>query len=67
MYVSFLTVLGLHCYVGFFLATVSQRCSLVAVCGLLIAVASLAQEQRIQARELQWLGHLGSVGATPRL
>lgn len=40
----FLTVLGLHCFTGFSLIVVSERCSLVAVRGLPIAVASLVGE-----------------------
>ena len=35
-------MLGLRCWVGFSLVVVSRGYSLVAVCGLLIAVASLA-------------------------
>ena len=38
---NLLAVLGLYCYVGFSLVVVSRGCSLVAVVGLLIAVASL--------------------------
>ena len=42
----FLTVLGHCCHVGFSLVVMSGQCtgSLVAVCGLLIAVASLVVE-----------------------
>ena len=41
LFVKFLAVLGLHCCVGFSLVVVSGGYSLVAVVGLLIAVASL--------------------------
>ena len=54
----FLAVLGLHCCIG---------CSLVVVRGLLIAVAFLATEHRLQACGLHWLWHMGSVVAAPRL
>ena len=37
----FLAVLGLGCCLGFSLVAMSAGCSVVAVCGLLIAVASL--------------------------
>ena len=37
----FFTVLGLHCCTGISLVAVSGGCCLVAVCELLIAVASL--------------------------
>ena len=40
----FLVVLGLHCSAGFSLVVASGGYSLVAVCGLLIAVASLIAE-----------------------
>ena len=40
----FLAVLGLHCSAGFSLVVASGGYSLVAVCGLLIAVASLIAE-----------------------
>ena len=43
----FLVVLGLHCCLGFSLVVVSGHYSLVEVCGLLIAVASLFVEQRL--------------------
>ena len=39
----FLAVLGLRCSVAFFLVVGSRGYSLVVVCGLLIAVASLAE------------------------
>ena len=40
----FLTVLNLHCRAGFSLAALSRSCSLGAVWGLLIVVASLIEE-----------------------
>ena len=48
-----LAVLGLSCCVGFSLVVTSGGYSLVAVCGLLIAVASLVVEHRLQAHGLQ--------------
>ena len=45
--VIYLTVLGLHCCTGFPLVVASQGYSPVAVCGLLIAAASLVSEQRL--------------------
>ena len=42
--ISLLAVLGLHCCAGFSLVVVSRGCSLIVVCGLLIAVASLVAE-----------------------
>ena len=42
--ISLLAVLGLHCCAGCSLVVVSRGCSLIVVCGLLIAVASLAAE-----------------------
>ena len=48
MFVShlFLAVLDLHGCMGFSLVAVSGGYSLVALCGLLIAVASLVAKQR---------------------
>ena len=43
----FLAVLGLHCCVGFSLVVANWGCTLVVVCRLLIAVASLAAEYRL--------------------
>ena len=40
-------MLGLHCCSGFSLVAASGGYSLVAVCGLLIAVASLVVEHRL--------------------
>ena len=59
-------MLGLRCCMGFFLLVASGGYSLVAVLGLLIAVASLA-EHRLQGTWLQWLRHVGSVFAVPGL
>ena len=42
-----LAVLGLHCCVGFSLVVESRGYSLVAVCGLLIAMASLIEEHSL--------------------
>ena len=42
-FISFLTVLGLHCCVGFSLVVASRGYSLAAVHGLVIAVASLVE------------------------
>ena len=48
-----LAVLGLSCCVGFSLVVASGGYSLLAVCGLLIAVASLVVEHRLQVHGLQ--------------
>ena len=40
-------VLGLHCYVGVSLVATSGGYSVVAVCGLLITVASLVVEREL--------------------
>ena len=55
----FLTVLDLCCCMDFSLVAVSGGYSLVAMWGLLVAVASLVVEQG--------LGHVGSGAVTPRL
>ena len=44
----FLAVLGLNCCVGFSLVAASRDCSLAVVCGLLVAVASLVVEHKLQ-------------------
>ena len=44
---SFIVVLSLHC-TGFSLVVVNSGYSVVAVCGLLIAVASRVAEHRLQ-------------------
>ena len=49
-------MLGLHCYSGFSLAVVSGSYSLAVVCGLLIAVASLAAEHGAPERGLSRYG-----------
>ena len=43
----FLATLGLHCCLGFFLVVASGSHSLLAVCGLLVAVASLVSGLRL--------------------
>ena len=62
----FLAVLGLCCCGGFSLVEASRGYSLVAVCGLLIAAASLIVEQGL-THGLQSLWHLGSAVAVPGL
>ena len=44
----YLAALGLPCRAGFSLVTASQGYSEFAVCGLLVAVASLVSEHRLQ-------------------
>ena len=46
-----LVVLGLRCFEGFSLVAESRDCSLVVVCGLLTAVASLVAEHRLQSAQ----------------
>ena len=46
-FLPFLAVLGLCCCMGFSLVASSRSYSLVVVCGLLIAVASLVAEHRL--------------------
>ena len=53
LFIYFLAVLGLCCYVGFSLAAVRRGYSLAAVCGLLIAVASLVQSTSSRGRWLR--------------
>ena len=59
--------MGLHCCVGFPQVAVSRGDFLVAVCGFLIAVTSLAAEHGLQASGLQCRGpqalELNSCGA----
>ena len=57
----FLTTLGLHCCAQAFSSCNERGLLFVAVCGLLIAVASLAVEHGLQACGLQQLWHVGSV------
>ena len=52
----FLAALGLHRYAGFSLVAVRGGYPLVAVCGLLITVASLAVERGSRARGLSSCG-----------
>ena len=52
----FLAALGLHRYAGFSLVAVRGGYPLVAVCGLLIRVASLAVERGCRARGLRSCG-----------
>ena len=47
--ILFLAALALHGCEGFFLVAASRGCSLVVVCRLLIAVASLVAEHRLQS------------------
>jgi len=47
LFILFLAVLGLHCYVGFSLVVASRDYSPVAVLGLLVAVGSLIAEHRL--------------------
>ena len=57
----FLALLGLHCCTGFFsLAAVNRGYSLVAIHGLLIAVASLDQNTGFRAHGFQQLQLTGS-------
>ena len=57
-------MLGVHCCTGFFLVVVSRGYSLVVVQGLLIAVASLVVEHRLNSCSSQALEHrLSSCGA----
>ena len=46
-FIYFLAVLGLHCYEGFSLVTVSGGSSSAAVLGLLTLVATLVAEHRL--------------------
>ena len=43
LFLFFPIVLGLHCFEGFCVVAASRRYSLVALCGFLIAVASLVE------------------------
>ena len=56
-----------HCCEVFSLAMVSRSYSPVAVCGLLIAEASLIVQHRLQAHGLQELWLEGSLVAAPGL
>ena len=57
----FLATLGLRCCAWAFSSCGERGLLFVAVCGLLIAVASLVAEHRLQACILQYLWHTGSV------
>ena len=57
----FLAVLGLPCCAWTFSGCGEWGLLFVAVCGLLIVVASLVVEHGLQARRLQQLQHVGSV------
>ena len=57
----FLATLGLRCYAQTFSSCVSGGYTLAAVCGLLIAVASLVEDYWLKARELQWLWYMNLV------
>ena len=52
---------------GLSLVALSWGYSLVGVCRLLTAVASLAVEHRLEVHGLRWLQHVGSVVAARRL
>ena len=58
---------GFRCCAGFPLLLVGRGSSLVAVCGLLMAVTSLAAEHRLGAHRLQQLWHVSSIVVAPRL
>ena len=49
---------------GLSLGARSEGCSLLVVCGLLIALASLVTEHRLQVHGFQYLWHVGSVVVT---
>ena len=59
LFFFFLAVLGLRCCVKAFPSCGEQGLLFVAVHGLLIAVASLVVDHRLQARGLQQLQHAG--------
>ena len=63
----FSAVLGLCCCMDFSQIAASGASPLVALHGLLTAVASLVWSTGSRASRLQWLWHVGSVLATPRL
>ena len=62
----FLAVLGLHCYAGFSLIMTSGGSSLIAVWGLLFALASSCCVSS-RAFQPQQLWHLGSIAVAPGL
>ena len=53
------SVLGLPCYAGFSLVAATGSYSLVAVCGFLIAVASLVVEQGLWGTQASAVAALG--------
>ena len=57
----FFAALGLRCCARAFCSCGEQGLLFVSVRGLLVAVASLVTEHRLQARGLQQSGHMGSV------
>ena len=59
----FLAVLSLHCCMWSFCR--EQGCLLVAVCGRLLAAASLVAGHRLYACGLQQLWHIGLVTPWP--
>ena len=61
IYILFLAVLGLRCCAQAFSSCGERGLLFVAVCRLLIEVASLAAEHGLQACGLQQLWHVGSV------
>ena len=63
----FSAVLGLCCCMDFSQIAASGASPLVALHGLLTAVPSLVWSTGSRASRLQWLWHVGSVLATPRL
>ena len=63
----FLAAFGLHCCAQAFSSCDEWRLLFVVVCGLLIAVASLVVEHRLQVHGLQYLWHMGSVVVARRL
>ena len=67
LFILFLAALGLRCCTWAFSSCGEQGLLFIVVCGLLIAVASLAVEHRLQARRLQQLWHVGSVVVARRV
>ena len=61
----FLAVLALHCYRGLSLVAESRGCSLVTVCGLFHAVASLVVQSRLQGIWALAGTHRGSIVEAP--
>ena len=61
LFIYFLAALGLRCSMQAFSSCGEWGLLFVAVCGLLIAVASLVAEHRLQAHGPQQLWRAGSV------